>query len=59
VGKHFVDAGQYATARPWLERALRLHRTNEIATAHLQLANQRLLEAATNQFTRSLLDKTR
>lgn len=59
VGKHYVDAGEYASARPWLERSLTLFRTNETATIHLQLANQRLLEAATNETTRALFDKLR
>lgn len=59
VGKHYVDAGEYAAARPWLERSLLLHRTNEIAAVNLQLANQRLLEAATNETYRTLLDKIR
>jgi O-antigen ligase len=59
VGKHYVDTGEYAAARPWLERSLLLFRTNEIAASNLQLANQRLLEAATNQSTRSLLDNLR
>ena len=59
VGKHFVDAGQYAAARPWLERSLLLFRTNKIAASNLQLANQRLLEAATNETFRILLDTLR
>ncbi len=59
VGKHYVDAGEYASARPWLERSLWLFRTNEIAASNLQLANQRLLEAATNETTRALFDKLR
>ncbi|HEX5219144.1 MAG TPA: O-antigen ligase family protein [Verrucomicrobiae bacterium] len=58
VGKHYVDSGEYAAARPWLERSLLLFRTNEIAEINLRLANQRLLEAATNE-TRSLLDQLR
>jgi len=59
VGKHYVDAGAYAAARPWLERSLLLFPTNEIATINLQLANQRLLEAATNPTTRLLFDQLR
>lgn len=59
VGKHYVDSGEYAAARPWLERSLLLFRTNEIAEVNLKLANQRLLEAATNDTYRSLLDKAR
>lgn len=59
VGKHYVDSGEYAAARPWLERSLLLFRTNEIAESNLKLANQRLLEAATNDTYRSLLNKLR
>jgi len=59
VGKHYVDAGEYAAARPWLERSLLLSRTNEIAESNLKLANQRLLEAATNETYRTLLDQLR
>jgi len=59
VGKHYVDAGEYAAARPWLERSLLLWRTNEIAASNLQLANQRLFEAATNETYRTLLDQYR
>lgn len=59
VGKHYVDSGEYAAARPWLERSLLLFRTNEIAESNLKLANQRLLEAATNNTYRSLLDQVR
>jgi len=59
VGKHYVDAGEYAAARLWLERSLLLFQTNEIAASNLQLANRRLLEAATNDTFRSLLDKLR
>lgn len=59
VGKHYVDAGEYASARPWLERSLLLFRTNDIAASNLQLANQRLLEAATNDTVRSLFNRIR
>lgn len=59
VGKHFVDAGQYAAARPWLERSLLLFRTNEIATSNLELANRRLLENATNTSLRAVLEQVR
>jgi O-antigen ligase len=59
VGKHYVDSGQYAAARPWLERSLLLSRTNEIAESNLKLANQRLLEAATNQTVRALFNQLR
>jgi len=50
VGWHYVQNGQYAAACPWLERSLRLQREdNPIAASYLQIANVKLLEAATNQ----------
>jgi len=50
VGWHYVQNGQYAAARPWLERSLRLQGAdNPIAASYLQIANRKLLEAATNQ----------
>jgi O-antigen ligase len=49
VGWHYVQTGDYAAARPWFERSLRLQReSNPIAQNYLDLCNQRLLEAATN-----------
>ncbi len=59
VGRHYVEAGAYAAARPWLERSLRLSLTNPIAASYLQIANERLLEMATNPAVRSLLERGR
>lgn len=59
VGRHYVEAGEYAAARPWLERSLRLSQTNPIAASFLQIANARLLESATNPAVRSLLEGRR
>jgi hypothetical protein len=50
IGKHYVDTGDYAAARPWFERSCRLEGENEIATRYLEISNQYLLEAATNEF---------
>lgn len=55
IGRHYVEVGNYAAARPWLERSLRLEWTspyNMIATSYLAIANERLLEAASNQGVR-------
>jgi O-antigen ligase len=53
IGRHYVEAGNYAAARPWLERSLRLEwRDNMIATSYLAIANERLLRAASNQSVR-------
>ena len=50
VGRHYVEIEDYAAARPWLERSLRLQaQTNLVASTYLELVNHRLLEAATNQ----------
>jgi tetratricopeptide (TPR) repeat protein len=47
IGWHYVQAGHYAAARPWLERSLRLQwKENAIAVSYLAIANERLLEAA-------------
>jgi O-antigen ligase len=59
VGRHFVETAEYAAARPWLERSLRLSQNNTIAASYLKIANERLLEAATNSSVRSLLDRVR
>jgi len=55
VGWHYVQANDYASARPWLERSLRLHRQNNlVAETHLELLNQRLLDKASASEHRSL-----
>lgn len=55
VGQHYVETGQYAAARPWLERSLLLSRKeNEVAENNLKLANERLLEAANNPMIQKL-----
>ncbi|HVM50580.1 MAG TPA: O-antigen ligase family protein, partial [Candidatus Acidoferrum sp.] len=49
IGLHYVQLGDYAAARPWFERSLRLEwENNPIAASYLQIANARLEEAATN-----------
>jgi tetratricopeptide (TPR) repeat protein len=50
VGKHYVDIGNYAAARPWFERSLRLQwKSNDIAINYLEIVKNRLLEAALKQ----------
>ncbi len=47
IGLHYVQLGDYAAARPWLERSLRLQTgNNPIARSYLDIANRKLLEAA-------------
>jgi len=51
VGLHYLQMGDYAAAKPWFERSLRLKwQTNSIATSYLQIVNEKMLEAATNEF---------
>jgi O-antigen ligase len=50
VGYHFVQAGNYAAARLWFERSLRLlGRENDTAIFYYPFCNQKLAESATNQ----------
>ena len=47
IGQHYVEIGDYAAARIWLERSLSLQRSNNVpAAAYLEIANDRLFEAA-------------
>ena len=47
VGLHYVATEDYAAARPWFERSLRLQwKSNDIAVAYLGIIKTRLLEAA-------------
>jgi O-antigen ligase len=55
VGRHYVETGQYAAARPWLERSLLLRgKDNAVAEMNLRLANDRLLEAANDPLIQKL-----
>ena len=51
IGLHYIQLGDFAASRPWFERSLRLELDNAIAWNYLQIANSRLLEAATNQIS--------
>lgn len=51
IGWHFVQVQNYAAARPWFERSVRIEpdpKKNPIANNYLALCNRRLLEAATD-----------
>jgi O-antigen ligase len=55
IGLHYVSLGNYAAAKPWFERSLRLEsKENILASSYLQIANSRLLEAATNDISARL-----
>lgn len=52
IGLHYVELEDYAAAKPWLERSLRLQwDDNPIAHSYLQIVNHNLIEAATNQIS--------
>ena len=47
IGLHFIEAGEFAAARPWFERSLMLEaHGNPIAERYLKIANERLLQDA-------------
>ena len=49
VGRHYLEKGDPAGARPWLERSLRLRRSdNPLATNYMRIANLELMRSATN-----------
>ena len=55
IGLHYVQLGNYAGAKPWFERSLRLQpQDNPIARNYLELSNRKLMEAATNEFSAKL-----
>ena len=50
IGWHYVQTGDYAAARPWLERSLRLHwQENGAAASYLEITESKLLEKASGQ----------
>lgn len=55
IGLHYAQAGDFAAARTWFERSLRLDkRNNPIAKNYLPIMNSRLQEAATNEISAGL-----
>jgi O-antigen ligase len=55
IGLHYIQLGDFAAARPWFERSLRLEgNDNLIARNFLEISNIRLLEAATNEIRAKL-----
>jgi O-antigen ligase len=50
IGWHYVQARDYAAARSWLARSMRLHwQENVIASSYLKIAEQKLVENAARQ----------
>ncbi len=55
IGLHFIELSDFAAAKPWLERSLRLDRqNNSMAQRSLDVVNHRLLENATNDISAKL-----
>ncbi len=49
VGWHYVQTGDYAAARSWLERSMQLRwQENQIASSYLGIVQRLMLETATN-----------
>jgi len=52
IGWHYIQVGNYAAARPWLERSLRLFsfsQENTIATSYLEIVKRKLAENASGK----------
>ncbi len=50
VGWHYVQIGDYAAAKPWFERSLRLEANdNDIARSYLELVEQKLVDRASGK----------
>ncbi|MCW5551328.1 MAG: O-antigen ligase family protein [Verrucomicrobiae bacterium] len=52
VGWHYLQTGNYAAAKPWFERSLRLQwKDNDMAVKNLEVINARMLEEASKPVT--------
>jgi len=50
IGWHYVQLGDYAAARPWLRRSLKLQwQGNQIARSYLEMVEQKLRDNATGK----------
>ncbi len=50
IGCHYIDAGDYPAARPWLERSIRLETdTNPIGYSYWEIVQDRLTQNATGK----------
>ena len=50
IGWHYIQTGDYAAARPWLKRSLRLHwAENGAAASYLEITESKLVEKASGQ----------
>lgn len=49
IGIHYVELGDYAAAKPWFERSVRLEgQYNSIGRSYLEIVENKMMEAATN-----------
>jgi tetratricopeptide (TPR) repeat protein len=55
IGRHYIEAGDFAAAKIWFERSLKLENDNPTARNYLKIVNNRLQEAATNEFSAKLV----
>jgi Flp pilus assembly protein TadD len=50
IGWHYVQVADYAAAREWLARSMRLHwQDNVIGGSYLEISNRKLVEDASGQ----------
>jgi O-antigen ligase/Tfp pilus assembly protein PilF len=50
IGWHYIQIGDYAAARPWLERSSRLHwQQNGAAASYLEIVDRKLADDASGQ----------
>jgi len=56
IGRHFVELKDFAAAKPWFERSLKLEWTkvNKVAWEYLPIVNRKLAENATNEISARL-----
>jgi O-antigen ligase len=55
IGLHYIQSGDFAAARPWLERSLHLRGSdNDAARTYLEIVERRMREAATNETSATL-----
>jgi hypothetical protein len=60
IGRHYLETGEYAAARPWFERSLRLWwQDNQLAGDGLRIANERMLQAAQDPLLQKLREAMR
>jgi hypothetical protein len=54
IGMHYVELNDFAAAKPWFERSLRLEWDDNPAQSYLPIVNRKLMENATNELSAKL-----